>query len=101
MLDCIVKKEATERKMQKTYNGWVASEISLSKYLMPGDIVDELIIDYVLECLPPVTWTETIIQMGEAYSSDKNGRLTYITFEKIGQDWVYTGIAIKPTNKIN
>ncbi len=90
--------EAIKALFLKTYKNWVLSETCLSKFLKPGDQVDTSLIDYVLECLLPVTWTKAVIQMGEAHSVDVlSGKLTYLTFVSNGKNWVYTGIFVKHT----
>ena len=49
-------------------------------------------VDYFVEVLPPVFMSRDCVQIGEPYSLDNEGRETYATAEKIGSDWVYTGI---------
>ena len=80
----------------KTYKEWNVSKLPLSQFLSIGDEVCEDIAEYFLCCLPPVTWKNNIIQMGEAYSHTSNGLPTYLTIEKSGGSWVYTGIKTTP-----
>lgn len=80
----------------KTFANWQGS---LSDYLNWGDEVDEELLDYVINCLPPRTMNGNMVQMGEPYS-DKivNGKYipTYLTFISNGQftpnrKWYYAG----------
>lgn len=72
----------------KTYRDWQNG--SLSDYLQFGDEVDEEMMDYFLNTLPPVTWTSTLVQMGEPYSHVA-GRATYATLRREGGRWYYAG----------
>lgn len=79
----------------KTYAGWSESGLgSFGDYCTPGDEVDEAMVDYFLEVVPPATFNASLIQCGEPYSHepDEKGRLrpTFITFERRG-GWYYTG----------
>ena len=78
----------------KTMKGWHSSEVVLSRYLQEGDEVDDEIVDHFLGVVPPVTYTRSTIQMGEPYSQNYEGH-TYLTLEKIGIRWIYTGIKNK------
>ena len=71
----------------KTYENW---NCSLNEYLQIGDIVDEEMADYFIEVLPPATFTNSIIQIGEAYSH-VNGRATYSTLKNTNEGWTYCG----------
>jgi hypothetical protein len=83
----------------KTYKKWIKSGKGLSSFLSIGDEVDSLIVDYVLSVLPPVTWTKTIIQMGEPYTYNYKRYPCYLTLEKIGENWTYAGIWPTPKNQ--
>lgn len=65
----------------------------LTDYLKIGDKVDKKFLDYLIDELPPRTLTGEIVQIGGAYSSDKYGRNTYITFatETPFGSWYYKG----------
>jgi len=71
----------------KTYENW---NEPLNEYLQIGDIVDEEMADYFVEVLPPVTFTNSIVQIGEAYSHI-NGRATYNTLVNSNEGWMYCG----------
>jgi len=76
----------------KTFAQWHDSKKSLTEFLNIGEEVEQEIVDYFIEVLPPVTWTSTIVQCGEPYDSfGKNGAYRYITFEKVSKLWFYTG----------
>mgnify|MGYP003632803834 CR=1 FL=1 len=74
----------------KTYKEWIKSEHMLDDYLVVGDIVDNELILWACEVLPPKTDTKTCVQMCEA-DDFKGGMPRYTTFRKISNKWVYTG----------
>jgi len=78
----------------KTMKGWKDSVMRLSQYLQEGDEVDDELVDHFLGVVPPATHTRSCIQMGEPYSQNYEGH-TYLTLEKIGIRWIYTGIKNK------
>ena len=78
-------------KVTKTKEGWDKNGKNLLKYLQVGDFVDDEMKMYFLETLPPRTWTNKTIQMGEPYSHDENGHGTYSTLENSLGGWIYTG----------
>lgn len=77
-------------KSKKTYKEWVDSKVCFSSFVKEGDVVDEAIVDYFVEVLPPVTMNFTMVQMGEPYDM-VGGRNRYLTLEKVKNEWVYTG----------
>lgn len=77
----------------KTKSEWNKSHLDLTKFLSPGDMVDDDIIDYAVEVLPPHKWTADVIQIGEPYGFE-GGKKTWITFEKKDNQWHYAGIKI-------
>jgi hypothetical protein len=72
----------------KTYAAW---EGSLTRYLQPGDVIDDELVKYLINVVPPITFTSTIVQMGEPYSTNEQGRYTYLTIEKQDGQWTYAG----------
>lgn len=72
----------------KTYADWKGN---LSDYLQIGDLVDDEIVENFENVLPPAFWNSYIIQMGEPYSHDAEGRPTYPTLHKLHQGWTYAG----------
>lgn len=82
----------------KSIQGWKDSEAEyLNDYLHIGDKVDQSIVDYFINTLPPVVWNSGIVQMGEPYSSDFNGKATYLTIAKdeLFGDWIYKGACLE------
>jgi hypothetical protein len=71
----------------KTYAEW---EGDLNQYLEIGDEVDEEMVDYFINVLPPATMTGTLVQAGEP-QNHMGGRATFITFKKEGSCWFYVG----------
>jgi hypothetical protein len=76
-----------ERKPVKTYEGWNGS---LNEYLQVGDLVDEDMHDHFLNVLPPLTWTESMLQCSEPHSHEAEGA-TYTTFVRTSEGWMYAG----------
>jgi hypothetical protein len=74
----------------KTMAGWHLAAVDLGKYLQIGDAVAEDMATYFLEVLPPATWRETLIQIGEPYSHVR-GRATFATIYKKGGLWIWAG----------
>lgn len=76
----------------KTYEEWSKSEKPLSEFLTVGDYVDDDIVNFFLECLPPLVWTDKTIQQGEAHDLC-DGEFTYSTLlnKKDGSGWFYAG----------
>lgn len=65
---------------------------------VPGDTVDEEIVEQFLNCVPPASNRAGYMQCGEPYSHEPvEGKKwyapTYTTFAKTGEDgkWVYCG----------
>ena len=82
----------------KTMSGWEDSDAdSFMDYCNPGDFVDDDIVDYFLNVVPPVTFEAGFVQCGEAISHkpdpDKEGRYraTYATFVQEGDGWKFCG----------
>lgn len=75
----------------KTYKGWGNSTAkTIYEYLAVGDEVDEEMIDYFRDILPPATISTFILQVGEA-SDHIDGRATFMTFKKENGKWIYKG----------
>lgn len=71
----------------KTYANWKGN---LGDYLKVGDEVDQEMVDYFLNVLPPATWRANLVQLGEPHSH-VGGRATYPTlYREIGR-WYYRG----------
>ena len=75
----------------KTKQGWDESKQNLTDYLQVGDEVDDDIVDYFIEVLPPQIQTPSVIQIGEPYDNTPEGD-TYTTIKKVASKWVYAGI---------
>ncbi|WP_168121914.1 hypothetical protein [Paenibacillus sp. HB172176] len=71
----------------KTYANWRGD---LDDYLQVGDEVDEEMVDYFLNILPPACWTSNLVQTGEPHHHI-GGRATYSTFRREGSHWYYAG----------
>ena len=69
---------------------------SFTEAVEPGAYVEEAVVNNFLNCVPPATHRNNLIQCGEPYSSawceDKQKyRATYITFSLSGLIWRYSG----------
>ncbi len=76
---------------------WQKSDLEFKDFAKVGDVVDEGIVNWFAECVPPITYNSDLIQCGEAYGHRDNPRTgrfegTYITFAKTGDKWIYKGI---------
>ena len=57
-----------------------------------GQLVSEPIVRDMRDCVPPVTCSQGLVQVGEAYDHDrKTGRPLYITFKLTEPGWVFCG----------
>lgn len=74
----------------KKLQGWNESTLTLDQYLQVGDSVDEEMADYFVNVLPPATMSGILIQVGEPVS-EINGKNTFATLLKVGNQWVYQG----------
>lgn len=85
----------------KTMQEWEDSRKSFTSFCQVGDLVDEEIVDYFINVLPPVTWNGSLVQCGEPYNhggNPKTGRweAMYITFAKNDSGQLYyAGICFK------
>lgn len=79
----------------KTYKEWMKSDKRFDEYIQPGDEVDEAIVDYFMNVLPPRSMSYGYLQAGEpiAHIRDENGRcrVIYTTFAKEAGKWYYKG----------
>ncbi len=87
----------------KTYKGWRSTHLNFDDYCFPGDIVDDEIVDYFVDCLPPKMLRGSCTQCGEPYGTgeDENGVFgnTYITFSKHDRRWVFDGYCLAGKNE--
>lgn len=78
----------------KTYDKWNGD---LSEYLEVGDRVDEPIVDHFVSVMPPAC-NGAVIQMGEPSSHDNKGRAHFLTLQRCGPHWIFTGV--RPYNQL-
>ena len=89
----------------KTWEAWKESGLnSFEDFCFPGDTVDEELVNYFVNCLPPATFRTGCTQSGEPYSHepDGNGRFcpTYVTFHRIDEDlWRFDGYCFLGENQ--
>lgn len=84
-----------------TRKDWEAAG-DFTKAAMPGDTIDEEIVDYFMDVLPPASMERGYLQVGEPYDhldDPKTGkwRATYSTFRKDSSTglWVYCGTCFR------
>lgn len=84
----------------KTLKGWTefaerTGKYSWYDYARIGDIVDEAVIDYFINLLPPRAMSSNYLQIGEPFSHrydlDRRLRPTFMTFVRNDGVWRYYG----------
>ena len=85
----------------KDHSDWLSD---FNKDFQPGDYVDQEIVDYFRDVLPPRNMSWGYLQVGEPYSHvpDQDGRYraTYNTFTKSAPGvWLYRGHCIAGETK--
>lgn len=79
------------KNLSKTYKKWLESDYdTIDKYLQPGDIVDKEMYEHFLNIIPPLVYTDRLLQVGEACDFI-GGKNTYTTFELVSGNWIYRG----------
>ena len=73
----------------KTLQGWRGTG-DLENYLQIGDEVDDSLVRYFVNVLPPACDRSNLVQMGEPYSH-VNGRPTFATISVVEGKWTYRG----------
>lgn len=98
------RKKITDSCPVKTYAGWQASGFrTFEDYCFPGDKVDEEMVEYFVNSVPPVLTLTFCTQGGEAWSDKPDGengyRPTYITFHDLGGGlWQFDGYCFYKEN---
>lgn len=90
-----------------TYNGKVviAGEDFSFSTVKVGDYVEQEVVDYAMDIMPPACMASYCSQIGEPYSHKidpltGNLRATYATFKKVGKGvWEYCGHCFRAENK--
>ena len=84
----------------KTLNGWTdfadrTGRTGIYDYLRKGDIVEENLVDYFMNVMPPRAMSYGYLQVGEPYSHvydiDRRLKATYMTFAECDGKWRYYG----------
>ena len=82
----------------KTMQEWEDSRKPFTSFCQVGELVDEEIVRYFINVLPPETWRKDLVQFGEPYGHVENPKTggyeaTYITFAKNDNgQWYYAGV---------
>lgn len=91
------RRKITDSYPVKTLRGWRESGLrTFEEYCFPGDKVDDDMVQYFVDSVPPILMLSSCTQGGEAYSfeGDESGghRATYITFHDLGGGyWQFDG----------
>lgn len=99
------RKCITDSYSVKTYNGWQESGLpTFDDYCFPGDEVDEAMVEYFVNSVPPTTYYSTCTQDGEPFSHERdehgNYRPTYGTFHRIEDGrWKFDGYCFEGENE--
>ena len=94
----------TDQHSVKTYEGWHESGLpSFEDYCFPGDKVDDDMVQYFVDSVPPVLMLSFCTQAGEPYSIelDEQGvkRPTFATFHDLGGGyWQFDGYCFYKEN---
>ena len=78
----------------KTYQEWLKTDKNFCDFVEPGNEVDEEMVNYFMNVLPPVNMSFGYLQAGGAYNHvvvDGKWTATYITFAKEDGKWIYKG----------
>lgn len=82
----------------KTFKNWMEGTQNFTDYVQPGDEVDEAMVDYFRDLLPPRSMQSGYLQVGEPYShivdTDGKWKATYSTFAMEDGHWIYKGCCI-------
>ncbi len=93
------------KQEMKTYQGWIESGIrSFGEYCLPDDEVDEEMVDYFMDILPPATFRADCAQVGEPHSCEPNDdgiyKNTYATFHRVAAGrWRFDGYCFRGCNE--
>jgi hypothetical protein len=77
----------------RRYGDWQAQHLpcSFGDYVAVGELVDEAMVDYFSEVVPPAYLTGSMVQCGEPYAH-VDGKPTFTTFTKVNEGaWRYCG----------
>lgn len=78
----------------KKFSEWTGD---LEEYLIVGDIVDEELVEYFINTMPPAAHTSTLIQIGEP-NDHVNGKAVYPTLKLTSKGWIYAGNCYRGNN---
>lgn len=66
------QREALRGTGLKTLAGWHRTGLNIEDYLLPGDAVDDDMVDHFRNILPPLCDRHSLMQVSEPYSSEKD-----------------------------
>lgn len=76
----------------RRYSDWQSQHLpcSFGDFVAVGDAVDQAMVDYFRDVVPPAYFTPSMLQVGEAYAH-VDGKPTFTTFVKRDGAWRYCG----------
>lgn len=80
----------------KTKKDWDKSGKNLQTFLQVGDLVDDEMVDYFIEVLPPACMSPQCLQIGEPFDYDEHGCLMFSTLICTAEGWQYAGEIVTP-----
>lgn len=94
----------TARYPVKTYKGWQESGLpTFDEYCAPGDEVDEEMVEYFVNSVPPVLMRSACTQAGEPFSHERDEqggyKPTYTTFHRTEGGWRFDGYCFYGENE--
>lgn len=102
----VENEEFNEGAAGVTFNGRpiISAEDFRYETAKPGDYVDEEVVDYAINCLPPACMRSDCTQLGEPYSHREDPdtgawRATYATFKNVApMIWQFCGYCFRGEN---
>lgn len=80
------EREQMVSETPKTLEGWQSTGLNLEDFLSIGDEVDDDMVDYFINVVPPLVHFKSLVQVSEPFSSEKaedgKYRNTFITFHR-------------------
>ena len=99
------RNKLTDVDGDKTYKDWSKSGLHyFEDYFKPGDRVDETVVDFLINSVPPITLRGDCTQPGETFSTAENTngvyQNTYITFHRTADnEWQFDGYCFRGENE--
>ena len=97
--EIVQNKDIDKQKDMKTLPDWENSKATtFEDFFIPGDIVGEDVVKHFRNVQIPITDNAYLMQMGEPQNCI-DGKITYMTFSKEPEGWIYRGDCHKGETK--